>query len=121
VARNGGARDERRIVVAPSPLDPALGKVLEDPEVLRRFERHYVFVQVDPQDAPDALRQALGRSGPGGLVVLDAARSVNGFGEEQKGQPRTYPDVLAAAAGPLTKAAVIELLGRKPATKTAAR
>jgi hypothetical protein len=119
LAREGGPRDARRTLVVPAPLDPALEKVLEDPELLGKYERHTVFVQVDPKEAPAELKEALGRAGPGGIVLLDVARSVNGFGEKQDAQPRTYPGVLAVAAGPLTRSAVVELLGKhaRPAAR----
>ena len=112
VARNGGPRDARRTLVVPSPADPALEKVLEDAEVLRKFERHYVFVRVAPAEAPAELKEALGRAGSGGVVLLDVARTVNGFGEKQDAQIRTYPGVLASPPGPLSKAAITELLAK---------
>ena len=112
VARNGGARDVRRLVVAPAPLDPALEKALEAPEVLRKFERHYVFVKLDPRDAPAELKEALERAGPQGLLLLDTPRSVDGFGQSQDRVIRTYPKLLASPSGPLTKPALAELLGK---------
>ena len=102
-ARAGAARDPRRIVVAPAAVD-----ALDDPDVLRKFERHYVFARVEPRDAPAELKADLER----GLLILDVATSVDGFGEKQDKIARTYPKVLAVQAGPLSKAAVIDLLGK---------
>lgn len=99
-ARKGGPRDPRRIVVAPGPVE-----ALEDADLLRRFERHYVFVRVDPKDAPAGLKAPLER---GSVVVLDLARSVDGFGQKQDPATRSYPKVLAEGAP--TKSALAELL-----------
>ena len=100
--------------------DPELAKVLEKPEVLGRFERHYVFVRVDPKDAPPELADFLRQAGPSGLVLLDLARSVDGFGESQSERPKTYPKVLAVRGGPPAKSAVVELLARHVAPREAA-
>jgi hypothetical protein len=106
-ARAGAARDPRRIVVAATGVE-----ALEDPDVLRRFERHFVFAKVDPKEAPAELKEDLERAGPQGLLLLDEATSVNGFGEKQDKVARSYPKVLAVKAGPLTKAGVVDLLGK---------
>ena len=102
-ARAGAARDLRRIIVAPADVE-----ALDDPDVLRKFERHYVFAKVEPRDAPAELKADLER----GLLILDVAASVDGFGEKQDKVARSYPKVVAVHAGPLTKAAVVDLLGR---------
>jgi hypothetical protein len=112
LACKGGPRDQRRTVMVSSPVDPALEKALEDVDVLQKLERHYVFVQVDPKDAPAELKECLERAGPQGLTVLDVARSVNGFGQSQAQVSRIYPKVVATQSGPLTKAGVVELLGK---------
>lgn len=112
VCRNGGARDERRVVLVSSPVDPELEKLLEAPELLKKVERHYVFARIDPKDAPAELKEALDRAGPKGLLILDSARSVDGFGQSQQSVFRTYPKVLASPAGALTKWALAELLGK---------
>ena len=112
LARKGGPRDTRRAVVVSAPVDPELEKALEAPDVLKNFESRYVFVQVDPKDAPAELKEGLERAGPKGILFLDEARSVNGFGQKQDKLPRIYPKVVATHAGPLTKAAVVELLGK---------
>lgn len=109
-ARNGEPRDARRILVAPTGVE-----ALEDPDVLRKFERHYVFVRVDPKDAPAELKGDLERAGAQGLLVLDAASSVDGFGEKQDKVARSYPKILAVKTGPLTKAGVVELLAKHAA------
>lgn len=111
-ARNGGERDVRRLLVLPSPLDPALEKALESPEVLRKFERHYVFVKLDPKDAPAELKEPLEKAGPQGLLVLDTPRSVDGFGQSQDRITRVFPKLLASPSGPLTKPALVELLAK---------
>jgi hypothetical protein len=111
-ARKGGPRDARRIVLVSAPVDPGLERALEDPDVLRKFERHYVFVQVAPKDAPAELKEPLERAGGAGILLLDVAQTVNGFGQQKVQLGRTYPKVLAAQAGPLTKAAVVDLLGK---------
>lgn len=129
MARKGGPRDARRIVLAPAragAVDPALEKALEDPEVLRKFEPHYVFVKLDPKDAPAELAGALERAGAGGIALLDAAQSVNGFGQSQDGAARTYPKLLEAKPGPHTKGSIAALLARhvlarEPARKSGAR
>ncbi|HEX7897370.1 MAG TPA: thioredoxin family protein [Planctomycetota bacterium] len=106
-AKGGAARDLRRLVLASTAVE-----ALDDPEVLRKFERHYVFARVEPKDAPAELKEDLERAGPQGLVLLDVAAGVDGFGEKQDKVARTYPKVLAVQAGPLTKATVVDLLGR---------
>ena len=107
VARNGGARDPRRILVAPAAIE-----ALDDAELLRKYESHYVFVRVDPKDAPAPLKEALERAGPQGVVILDQATSVDGFGQKQDASTRVYPKVLISKAGPLTKAGLLDVLGR---------
>lgn len=114
--RMRGGTDSRRIVIVPAPVDPALEKALSDPELLKRHEPRHVFVRLDPKAAPAELAEAMGRAGPGGLVLLDAAQTVNGFGREQEQMSRTYPKVLEARSGPHTKASVAALLG-KPAAR----
>ncbi len=106
-AKSGAPRDSRRILVATAGVE-----ALEDPDVLRKFERHYVFVRVDPKDAPAELKGDLERAGAQGLLLLDAANSVDGFGEKQDPAARSYPKVLAVKAGPWTKAGVVELLAK---------
>jgi hypothetical protein len=123
MARNGGPRDARRLVIVPAPggaVEPSLEKALEAAELLKRFERHYVFAKVDPKDAPAELREALERAGSGGVVVLDEARSVDGFGQKQERAARTYPKAIATRAGPLTEAALVEFLSRHRASREAA-
>jgi hypothetical protein len=97
-AAGGMPRDPRRILIATGPVE-----ALEDPELLRAYERHYVFVRVDPKEAPAVLNGAT-------LAILDVAKSVDGFGAKQKPEIRTYPKLLAAADASLTKAALAELL-----------
>lgn len=124
LARCGGPREPRRIVLAAAPggrVDPDLESVLEDPGVLGRFERHYVFVRLDPREAPAEFADALDQAGPRGLVLLDLARSVDGFGQSQDGALRTYPKTLLTRAGPLAKAAVMDLLARHVAPRETAR
>ena len=106
-AKSGAARDPRRLVIASTAVE-----ALDDPEVLRKFERHYVFARIDPKDAPAELKDALERAGAQGLLILDVADSVDGFGEKQDKVARRYPKVLDARTGPLTKAAVVDLLGK---------
>lgn len=124
LARSGGARDQRRILIVPSSggdVDPSLETALEASDVLKRFERHYVFVRIDPKEAPVELKEALEGAGSKGVLLLDAARSVNGFGQNQDRLPRIYPKVLASPAGPLTKAALVELLGKHVASNEGSR
>lgn len=97
-AQRGVPRDPRRIVVATSPVD-----ALEDVGLLKALERHYVFVRVDPKDAPPGLNGA-------GLAILDVARSVDGFGQKQDPKTRSYPKVLATADASLSTAALARLL-----------
>lgn len=113
VAPEWGVRARRRIVIAPADggiLDPALDKALGDADLLRRFERHYVFIKLSPEETPPALKDAVARAGAGGLVVLDAARSVDGFGRKQAETRRVYPAVLEVKPGPHAKASVLPLL-----------
>lgn len=102
-AKSGMPRDPRRILVVPGPVE-----ALEDVDLLRRFERHYVFVKLDPKDAPAEWKDGLGK----GALIVDEAKSVNGFGQKQDASARTYPKVVAAKAGPLTKAALADFLGK---------
>jgi hypothetical protein len=101
----GMPRDPRRILIATSPVE-----ALEDPELLKAYERHYVFVRVDPKDAPADLKGA-------SLAILDVAKSVDGFGAKQDVWTRTFPKVLATAQGPLTKASLGELLRKHVAPR----
>ena len=113
VARDTGTRSRRRIVVVPAAagaVDPALDRLLGDPEVLRKFERHYVFVKLTPEEAPPELKESLDRAGAGGLVLLDAARSVNGFGQKQDAVIRIYPALLEVKTGPFTLSTLVALL-----------
>lgn len=110
MARKGGPREVRRVVIAPAP--GALESALGDPETLRRYEPYYVFAKLDPKEAPPELAEALGRAGPEGLLILDAAQSVNGFGQNQDKTPRTYPGAIEISPGPLTKSSVTALLAR---------
>ena len=103
VCRNGGPRDERRIVVA---LDPDLERELE--AVLKKLESRYVFVRLDPKDAPEAWPKA-------GLLVLESARSVDGFGAKQTPGLRLMPKVAASASGPWKKGAVGDFLEKHAA------
>jgi len=52
----------------------------------------------------------MGRAGEAGIVILDAAQSVDGFGQKQEVISRVYPTVLEAKPGPIAKAALIALL-----------
>jgi len=90
----------RRIVIATSPVE-----ALEDVELLKSVEPHYVFVRVDPNDAPPGVN-------PAGLSILDVAKSVDGFGQKQDPGTRSWPKVLAGADASLTKAALRDLLRR---------
>ncbi len=111
-ARRRGGMDSRRIVLVPAPVDPALGKALGNAEVLRNFEPQHVFVRLDPKEAPPELADAFRRAGPAGIVLLDAAQTVEGFGRDQERMARTYPPVIEAKPGPHTKASVAALLGK---------
>lgn len=106
-------RMKRRIVLVPAEggaIDPALDRALNDADLLRKVERHYVFVKMAHEEAPSAWREALAKAGAGGLVVLDAAKSVDGFGQKQTELTRVYPAVLDAKPGPHTKASLLALL-----------
>lgn len=98
----------RRMVVVPAESPAA--ELLGDADLLRKFERHYVFVRLSPKEAPADLQESLERAGAEGVVVLDAAQSVNGFGQKQVTLSKVYPAVLEAKAGPLAKAALAALL-----------
>jgi hypothetical protein len=113
VSPDWGIRARRRIVLVPAEggaVDPALDRALNDAELLRKVERHYVFVKVSPEEAPAALKDSLARAGAGGLVVLEAARSVDGFGQKQNELTRVYPAVLDVKPGPHTKASALAAL-----------
>jgi hypothetical protein len=117
-------RSRRRMVVAPA--GSAAAELLNDAEILRRFERHYVFVRLTSDQTPPELQEAMGRAGDSGLVVLDAAPSVNGFGQKQEVISPVYPTVLEAKPGPLARAALIALLEKhaprpEPAPRSGAR
>ena len=99
-AWDGKQGQARRIVVATAPVD-ALGDV----ELLKSVEPHYVFVRVDPNDAPPGVN-------PAGLSILDVAKSVDGFGQKQDPATRSWPKVLEQADASLTKAALRDLLRR---------
>jgi len=106
-------RTRRRIVLVPvegGAVDPALDRALEDADLLRKVERNYVFVKMSVDDAPGALKEAVARAGSGGFVVLDAARSVDGFGQKQSELTRVYPPVLDVKPGPHAKASVLAAL-----------
>jgi hypothetical protein len=129
VARESGTRARRRMVIVPSGaegVDPELDRLLNDADVLRRFERHYVFVRLTPEQTPPELQEPLSRAGQGGLAILDAAQSVNGFGQKQEVVSKVYPAVLDARTGPLTKPALVALLEKhgprpEPAPRSGAR
>lgn len=115
LARSGGPREARRIVIVPAPggrVDPELENVLEDPGMLGRLERHYVFVRLDPREAPVEIASLLDQAGSRGLAILDVARSVDGFGRSQDGRARVYPRAVLSRPGPLTTAEVADLLSR---------
>lgn len=97
-AQEGLPRDPRRILVAPGPIE-----ALEDVDLLRKFERHYVFVKAKPEELPAELRTS-------GLAILDVAKSVDGFGQKQDPSTRSFPKVLTAQSGPWTKASLSDLL-----------
>ena len=106
-------RTRRRIVIVPAErgaVDPALDRALDDADLLRKVERHYVFVKMSPEEAPSTLKDAVARAGAGGFVVLDAARSVDGFGQKQTELTRVYPAVLDVKPGPHTKASALATL-----------
>lgn len=104
VCRNGGPRDERRIAVVPSPVDADLERGLE--AALKRVESRYVFVRLDPKDAPGAWKAELEK----GIVVLESARSVDGFGQKQIPALRTWTRVVATGSGPWKEGAVGDFL-----------
>lgn len=113
IAPAWGVRTKRRMVIVPvenGEIDPALERALGDEGLLRKVERHYVFVRLPMEEAPAILKEAVGRAGPGGIVVLDAAGSVNGFGQKQVEIGRVYPAVLEAKPGPFTKSSALALL-----------
>jgi hypothetical protein len=100
----------RRILLAPAPegrVDPDLARLLGDPDLLRRCEPRYVFVRIDPAAAPP---EALRAAGPGGLAVLDFARTADGFSQAQADSKaaRSYPRHLESRAGPFAKASGID-------------
>lgn len=110
-AWDGERGHPRRILVVPAPggeVDRGLRQALEDPAVLRRVEPHYVFLKLDPAAAPAELMEALGR----GVILLDHARTANGFGREQakSNAAPTWPKFLETRGGPFTKASVLALL-----------
>jgi hypothetical protein len=100
-------RSRRRMVIVPAESSAA--ELLGDADLLRKYERHYVFVKLSAKDAPPELQESLDR-GANGLVILDAAQSVNGFGQKQESVFKAYPSVLEAKAGPLTKQTVSAML-----------
>jgi hypothetical protein len=113
--RGWGRRDSPRIVVAPAQrgkVDPGVERSLGDPDVLKKHGHRYVFVRLEPGKAPPEWAEAFERAGAEGLMIVEDAQTVNGFGQRQVGVPRTYPKVLEAMPGPLTKTAVMELLDR---------
>jgi hypothetical protein len=106
-------RAKRRIVIVPAEggaVDPALDRALGDADLLRKVERHYVFIKMSAGEAPAALKDAVARAGAGGFVVLEAARSVDGFGQKQNELTRVYPAVLDVKPGPHTKASALAAL-----------
>lgn len=109
VAPEWGVRTRRRIVIVPAD-EGAVDGALGDADLLRRMERHYVFVKLAAGETPPALQEAVARAGSGGLVVLEAARSVEGFGQKQMELTRVYPAVLDARPGPHTRASLLALL-----------
>jgi len=113
--RGWGRLESRRIVLAPvreGRVEPSLERSLGAPEVLKKHGHRYVFVKADLGKAPAEWAEALDRAGPGGLVLLEDARTANGFGQRQVGAPRTYPKVLDVKPGPVTKASVLTLLDK---------
>jgi hypothetical protein len=106
-------RARRRIVIVPAEggsVEPALNRALEDADLLRRVERDYVFVKMSADEAPGALKEAVARAGSGGFVVLEAAKSVDGFGQKQSELTRVYPAVLDVKPGPHTKSTALAAL-----------
>jgi len=101
-------RSRRRMVIVPE--GSAASSLLGEADVLRRFERSFVFVKLSPKDAPPELQESLDRAGADGLVILDAAKSVDGFGQKQVSVSKVYPAALEAKAGPLAKPALVALL-----------
>ena len=102
------AHGRRRMVVVPA--GSAAADLLGDAELLKKFERHYVFVKLAAKDAWPELQESLDRAGADGLVILDSAKSVDGFGQRQEVIGKVYPTVLEAKAGPITKAPLGALL-----------
>jgi hypothetical protein len=102
------AHTRRRMVIVPP--GSAAADLLGDAELLRKFERNYVYVKVSPKDAWPELKESLEKAGPDGVVILDAAKSVDGFGQRQEVITKVYPTVLEAKTGPLTKASLGSLL-----------
>jgi hypothetical protein len=108
-------RARRRIVLVTAEagaVDPALDRALNDVDLLRKVERHYVFVKMSPEEVPAPMKDAVARAGAGGLVLLEAARSVDGFGQKQSELTRVYPAVLDVKPGPHTKASALAALER---------
>jgi len=113
VAPEWGVRTRRRIVIVPAEggaVDPALDRALGDADLLKKVERHYVFVRLTAEETPAALKDAVTRAGAGGFVVLEAARSVDGFGQKQSELTRVYPAVLDVKPGPHTKVSALAAL-----------
>jgi hypothetical protein len=108
VSPEWGVRSRRRIVIAPA--EGGAADALADGDLLRKVERHYVFVKLAAGEVPSSLKEAVDRAGPGGLVILDAARAVDGFGQKQLEATRTYPPVIDVKPGPHTKASALALL-----------
>lgn len=102
------AHTRRRMVIVPA--GSSAGDLLGDAELLRKFERNYVYVKLAPKDAWPELQESLERAGAGGVVILDSAKSVDGFGQRQEVLTKVYPTVLEARSGPLTKASLGALL-----------
>lgn len=113
-ARSEGVRDPRRMLIVPAPggaVDAGLAGMLDSADLLSRYESHYVFAKVDPAQAPAEWAEALRQAGPQGLVIAEAARSVDGFGKHA-GPARVYPAVVVAKAGPVDPAGLAGLLGK---------
>lgn len=124
VAPEWGTRARRRIVLVPAEggkIDAALERTLNDGDLLRKHERHYVFIKMSPEEAPSEWKEPLMRAAGGGIVVLEAAQSVNGFGQKQDALSRVYPAVLDVKPGPVTKPSVLALLDKHAAQPVQAR
>jgi hypothetical protein len=124
VSQEWGVRARRRIVLVPAEagkVDAALERTLNDADLLRKHERHYVFIRMAIDEAPSEWKDPLQRAGAGGIVVLDAAQSVNGFGQKQDDLLRVYPAVLEVKPGPLTKPSLLALLDKHSVQPAAAR